>query len=62
MELLRAMAAEVVSASRRPVSVTPDPVQAVLNLPGLLQHLADRYQELIAGNEKLVERQLALFS
>jgi hypothetical protein len=60
--LLDAIAAQVVSAARRPVSVTPDMVQAVLSLPVLLQRLGERVQELIAGSEKLTERQAALFS
>lgn len=62
MELLRAIAAVVVSAPRRAVSVTPDEVQAALSLPDLLHDLGGAIQDLIAGNEKLAERQAALFS
>jgi hypothetical protein len=62
LELLRDISAECVSAGRNPASVMPDTLQAVLGLPALLRRLADRVQELIAANEKLAQRQLALFS
>ena len=62
MELMRAISAVVVSAPRRPASITTDTMQAVLALPGLLHDLGGAVQDLIAANEKLAQRQHALFS